>query len=270
MQKYQYDTGLDDDLSHESSKEFLEDHVPSELSGYFVVHYLDIEIHLCCMMRRRVYLFLDFEEIVKSPSLVDIERVPDHPIKPRKVSYGKSDAPLFRTQAWVEEDVNVMRYPDQSAHGISSGDTDHSVSNIARFKNKKSHRKHKVTAEEREANLDVKRRKKSASKTSYDKHKSKNVEKCKNKDKASKTKSLIKKVVKKKSSYNILIKCCSKKVSSADFGNFAVRSKRNLKQNALEPSASKPVIIFFYKSLFVGRNFGLFERYCLFLRFQRF
>lgn len=56
MQKYQYDTGLDDDLSHESSKEFLEDHVPSELSGYFVVNNLDIEIHLCCMMRR-LYIY---------------------------------------------------------------------------------------------------------------------------------------------------------------------------------------------------------------------
>ncbi|XP_063828933.1 uncharacterized protein LOC135078262 [Ostrinia nubilalis] len=208
MQKYQYY----DDISHKSSKEFIKDEISSDLN---------------------------FEDIIRSPSLVDIEPVPDHPIKPRKVSYGRNDTPLSRTQAWLEEDVKVVRYPKHSAHGISSGDTDHSVNNVVRFKNKKSHRKHKISADVKEADLDVKRRKRSASKTSYDKHKSKNVDKNKNKDKTSKTR-LIKKVAKKKSSYNILIKSCSTKVSTANFGNI-VKSKRNLKPNVMQPSASKPI-----------------------------
>lgn len=177
---------------------------------------------------------------------------------------------MSRTQAWVEEDVNIVRYPNHSAHGVSSGDTDHSVNNIASFKNKKSHRKHQVSAETNEANLDVRRRKKSASKTSYDKYKSKNVEKYKNKDKTSKTR-LIKKVVKKKSSYNILIKTCSKKLSSADFGNMAVKSIRNLKPNVLQSSSSKPVIIITVVDDYIFKfGFGLMSNILNYFRFQRF
>lgn len=172
---------------------------------------------------------------------MDIEPTPKHPINTRKVFYSKNETPLTRTQAWLEEDVNVVRYPKQNSFGISSGDTDQSINNISRFKNKKYQRKHKSN-DMKETDLDVKRRKRSTSKASFEKHRTKNVEKPKNKDKASKTR-ILKSVVKEKSSYNILIKTCSKKISSASFGNVPVRSKRNLKLNVSPEPVSKPVNI---------------------------
>lgn len=185
------------------------------------------------------FLFLDFEDIVRSPSLVDIEPMPKYPINTRRGFYSKNESPLSRTQAWVEEDFKLVRCPKHSSHIISSGDTDHSTNNPARFRNKKNHRKQKLIPETKYTDPDVRKRKKP-----YDKHKTNNVEKVKNKDKTSKTR-LLKKVVKKKSSYNILIKTCSKKISAASFGNTTGRSKGNLKQINTQEPAAKPVNISF-------------------------
>lgn len=143
---------------------------------------------------------------------------------------------LERTQAWLEDDLELVPYPnhDMNFDDISSGDTEHSTS-LSRYY-KKSYKRYKTKKQCIELKCVICKR--SHSKC-FQKDSKKNK---KIKDNTSKTK-IIKKVSKKKSSYNSLFKDCSDKHVSVDYRHYRVKPRKK-EYESLQPTASKPVSYF--------------------------
>lgn len=141
---------------------------------------------------------------------------------------------LERTQAWLEEDLELVPYPNPDLNfdnDISSGDTEHSTS-LSRYY-KKTYKRYKPKKQCIELKCVVCKR--SHSKVfGRESKKDKKV-----KEKTSKTK-VIKKVSRKKSSYNNLFKDNSNKYASVDYRHYKVKPRKKEYQS-LQPTASKPV-----------------------------
>uniref|UniRef100_A0A2A4JR26 Small RNA 2'-O-methyltransferase n=1 Tax=Heliothis virescens TaxID=7102 RepID=A0A2A4JR26_HELVI len=181
--------------------------------------------------------FLKDFELVEgiSPSLV----IPQPVLSTEEFVNAESptdENPLERTKAWLDEDVEEAPYSklEVNYEHISSGDTDHSVTN-ARHKHKKSGKKHKNKKNILEDSKESDTFKTCVSKTS-------NKLKIKRDDKKKKNFNtrVSKKVPKKKPSFNSLAKNTGNRYSSADCDNY-VGSKRNKEQKSLNVTASKPI-----------------------------
>ncbi|KAH9645784.1 hypothetical protein HF086_012511 [Spodoptera exigua] len=181
--------------------------------------------------------FLKDDEYIKgiSPSLV----MPQPVFSTENFVIAESppinDNPLERTKAWLDDDIEATTFPKHEVNyeNISSGDTDHSLTNT-RHKQKKSNKRQNINKKDfKESNADSKFSLHSKVSSKFkikrdDKHKKKNGN----------TKPT-KKLPKKKPSYNTLIK---KQYSSPEYDTYAVKSKRKSKENhSFNVSASKPI-----------------------------
>ncbi|XP_013183355.2 uncharacterized protein LOC106129367 isoform X1 [Amyelois transitella] len=142
------------------------------------------------------------------------------------------ESKLQRIQAWVDEDLEVVPYPNHDVRLISSGDTDHSTTNMTRHKLKKMSRKRKLTLIAYPDKQETKIHKKSHPKTTENKTKTKIQEK----NKKNKSK-LFKKASPKRSSYCLLVKANLYKTSS---NSFAKLRNKKVKEYP-SPNLCKPI-----------------------------
>ncbi|KAM3966666.1 hen1 methyltransferase [Aphomia sociella] len=176
------------------------------------------------------------DDTIHSPSLVDIEPLLDGSICntnfDRFVHLNREETTLQRTQAWVDDDVEIVPYPNHDTVAIiSSGDTDHSLSNLVRYRLKKSYKRQKIFNIKQINELDTKLHKKSH-RASHGKDRKMKKEDNKNRDKTGKMKK-----EKKKCSYNVLVKSCSNQISSINIDGF--KSKRKINSNPISESLIK-------------------------------
>ncbi|XP_052754610.1 uncharacterized protein LOC113522915 [Galleria mellonella] len=181
------------------------------------------------------------DDSINSPSLVDIASVVNRSVNNKLfATFNKEETKLQRTQAWVDDDVEIVPCPNHDTVVVisSGGDTDHSFPNTVRFKVKKLH----------------KRQKKYNFKNSYEsngkcskgivsnkQHKQNKERKNKIRDKTNKMK-LTKKAPKDKSSYRNLTKSYNNEVFSTDLSGFKTKSKRKIKEHSkLQSNISKPI-----------------------------
>ncbi|KOB73806.1 Uncharacterized protein OBRU01_10130, partial [Operophtera brumata] len=173
----------------------------------------------------------DFEYLErKSPSLYEAKpALTDTAFDP-----ANEKMKLKRTQAWLEDDLEVVSYPDHGINfdnDISSGDTEHSTS-LTRYY-KKSFKRYKPKKQSIELKCVI-------CKTSHSKsfgRESKKKKKVKNY--SSKTR-IIKKESRKKSSYKNLLKDSNNKHASDGYRHYAAKPLKN-EYNVLQPTASKPI-----------------------------
>ncbi|KAJ0180985.1 hypothetical protein K1T71_003070 [Dendrolimus kikuchii] len=160
-------------------------------------------------------------------------------VNPTTIFDGKAYAPKFlntdetnleRTQAWVEEDIEVVSYPYHDNFKNSSGFTE-----IDNYKYKETHRSCKVGQWDNCEDTDVVLRKKYKRKVTQG-TKVKNEDKRKGKSSNSK---IVKKVSQKKSSCRNLFRNSSNKLVTKEYGNYGLRVKRT-KERHRSPS-SKPI-----------------------------
>jgi hypothetical protein len=177
--------------------------------------------------------FLDFEYVIRSPSLLDNEQGNINAANTLKKFFNETNVSLSRTREWVDDDLNIVNYSKTSA--IITSDA-HIVSSIVCCKHKKSRnadKKSTVIKEKRASES-----KKSQNNLLHSKERTKIANKQNSK---TSTTRLVKKTMKKKSSYNILIKTFSRNLSNASFNTKLTGSKKNLKRHSLRGSPSRPV-----------------------------
>ncbi|CAH1643663.1 unnamed protein product [Spodoptera littoralis] len=150
------------------------------------------------------------------------------------VSPTVDENPLERTKAWLDDDIEDITFSKHELNyeTISSGDTDHSLTNT-RHKLKKASKRQKINKKDsKEFKTDSK-----LSSPSKDSSKFKIKRDDKHKKKNGNTKTM-KKTPKKKPSYNTLIK---NQYSSSEYDSYPMNTKRKNKENqSFNVSASKP------------------------------
>ncbi|XP_050553191.1 uncharacterized protein LOC118262371 isoform X2 [Spodoptera frugiperda] len=170
-----------------------------------------------------------------SPSLVIPEPVFSTENFKRADSPHVEENPLERTKAWLDDDIEDTSFPEHEVNyeNISSGDTDHSLTNT-RHKLKKASKRQKINKKDsKEFKADSKLSSPSKVSSKFkikrdDKHKKKNGN----------TKNT-KKIPKKKPNYSALIK---NQYSSSDYDSYPVQSKRKSNENqSFNVSATKPI-----------------------------
>ncbi|XP_053600608.1 uncharacterized protein Hen1 isoform X2 [Plodia interpunctella] len=166
-----------------------------------------------------------------SNSAVFIEPVPKVTYERDYYPKGIEESKLQRIQAWVDDDIEVVPYPNHDVRLISSGDTDQSATNMTRHKFKKMSRKRKLTLISFPDKQDSKIRKK----TLQQKSSPENNTNIQENNKTSKSK--LKKAASKKSSYCLLVKANLYKTTSNSFGK--LRSKKV--KECVCPSTVNPI-----------------------------